>query len=179
MKLFVLAAVPATWFTLGFVTPTPTSSAAFDTADASISVDPATAIEVHATADCVKGENQCHFTASANLRTPGGPIGFPPDTWARQTTTLRSMDRMNYLANTQFFAENTRMFKAITDVEFTTIYFGAGPVQKYRLAGDTTPTDWATGQPKTDADYIVCTHIQVVYSGVNLTTPDACAQTTF
>ena len=38
---------------------------------------------------------------------------------------------------------------------------------------------WQTGQPKTDADYIVCSHIQVVYNGVNITTPDACAQTTY
>jgi hypothetical protein len=26
---------------------------------------------------------------------------------------------------------------------------------------------------------IVCTHIQVVYSGVNITSPSTCAQTTF
>ena len=53
------------------------------------------------------------------------------------------------------------------------------PVEKYRLVGDTRTIDWATGLPKTDADYIVCAHIQVVYAGVNLTSPDACAQTTY
>ncbi len=70
------------------------------------------------------------------------------------------------------------MFKSIGPVEFTTIYFGGGPVEKYQIHGNTWTTDWATGQPKLDADYIVCTHIQVVYAGVNLTSPDACAQTT-
>jgi hypothetical protein len=29
------------------------------------------------------------------------------------------------------------------------------------------------------ADVIACAHIQVVYAGVNITSPDACAQTTF
>ena len=45
--------------------------------------------------------------------------------------------------------------------------------------GNTRPTDWATGQPKTDADYIVCSHIQVVYGGHNITTPSTCSQTRF
>jgi len=30
-----------------------------------------------------------------------------------------------------------------------------------------------------EADVIACSHIQVVYSGVNITSPDTCAQTTF
>ena len=173
-----LSVVTATWFALALVTPVSGASAALDTADASIPVDPVTAIEVHTTADCVRAVNQCFFTASANLRTPQGPIGFPDDLWARQTTTLRSMGRDVFL-DTDFQAANTRMFKSLRDMEFTTIYFGGGPVEKYRLQGNTWPTDWATGQPRLDADYIVCSHIQVVYAGVNLTTPDACSQTTF
>lgn len=168
----------ATSVVLALFAPAAGAHAAVDTADASIPVDPVTSIEVHTTADCVRAVNQCFFTASANLRTPAGAIGFPSDLWARQTTTLRSMDRSVYL-DTAFQAENTRMFKSIGPVEFTTIYFGSGPVEKYRLQGNTWPTDWSTGQPKLDADYIVCSHIQVVYAGVNLTTPDACSQTTF
>ena len=176
--LGTLVAMAATWLTLALVSPVSVASAAQDTADASIPVDPATSLEVHATADCVKAVSQCFFTASANLRLPEGPVGFPDDLWARQTTTLRSMDRNLYL-DSDFDAPNTRMFKSIGPVEFTTIYFGGGPVEKYSLRGNTRTTDWATGQPRTNADYIVCTHIQVVYSGVNLTSPDACAQTTY
>jgi hypothetical protein len=172
------ALISATWVLLALVTPSAVSSAAMDTADASIPVDAVTALEMHTTANCVLAESRCYFTASANLRTPQGPIGFPPDLWARQTTTLRSSDRMAYL-DSDFNAPNTRMFKSIGPVEFTTIYFGSGPVEKYRLVGDTRTTDWATGLPKTDADYIVCAHIQVGYAGVNLTSPDACAQTTY
>ena len=56
------------------------------------------------------------------------------------------------------------MFKSIGPVELTTIYFGEGPVEKYQINGYSCTTDWATGQPKTDADYIVCAQIQVVYS---------------
>jgi hypothetical protein len=52
-------------------------------------------------------------------------------------------------------------------------------VEKFQFHGNAWPTDWSTGQPRTDSDFIVCTHIQVVYAGVNLTSPDACAQTAF
>ena len=76
-------------------------------------------------------------------------------------------------------APDTRMFKSIGPVEFTTIYFGEGPVEKYQINGYSNTTDWATGRPKTDADYIVCAQIQVVYSGVNVTSPSTCAQTTY
>ena len=48
---------------------------------------------MHSTANCVKAEANCYFTTAANLRTPEGPIGFPDDLWARQTTTVRTMDR--------------------------------------------------------------------------------------
>jgi hypothetical protein len=36
--------------------------------------------------------------------------------------------------------------------------------------------DWRTGQPRLDVNVITCTHIQVVYSGVNITSPSTCAQ---
>ena len=177
MKRFasILAVVSATWLTLALVAPTAESSAAIDTADASIPVDAVTTLEMHATANCIKAEGNCLFNTSANLRVPEGPIGFPNDLWGRQTTTLRTMHRDVFL-DADFDAPNTRMFKSITDMEFTTLYYGGGPVEFH---GNAWPTDWRTGQPAMNSDFIVCTHIQVVYGGVNLTSPDACAQTTF
>lgn len=173
-----LAGIPAAWLALTLVTPMPISAAATDTADASIPVDPVTTLEMHVTANCVKAEANCTFTTAANLLTPDGPIGFPGDLWARQTTTARTMDRTISLES-DFDAPNTRMFKSHGPIEFTTIYFGGGPPEKFQFRGNSQPVDWSTGQPRTDRDYIVCAHIQVVYSGVNLTSPDACAQTTF
>ena len=38
------------------------------------------------------------------------------------------------------------------------------------------PPTGAPADPNTAATFIACSHIQVVYAGVNLTTPDACAQ---
>lgn len=179
MKRFanILAVVSAMWLTLALVTPA-TSSAAADTANASIPVDGITTLEMHATANCVKAEANCYFNTSANLLTPEGPIGFPDDLWARQTTTLRT-SRQTVYVDSDFDAPNTRMFKSIRDVEFSTVYFGGGPVEKYQIHGNGWPVDWGTGQPRLDSDFIVCAHIQVVYSGVNLTSPDACAWTTF
>ena len=164
--------------TLALVAPPKEASAAMDTADASIPVDPTTTLEMHATANCLKAEANCLFNTAADLRVPDGAIGFPNDLWARQTTTLRTMHR-NVWLESDFDAPNTRRFKSLTDVEFTTIFFGGGPVEKFQFHGNAWPTDYSTGQPRTDSDFIVCAHIQVVYSGVNLTSPDACAQTTF
>lgn len=174
-----LSVVAATWFTLALVSPSAVSSAALDTAVASIPVDPATTLEIHTTADCVLADNRCYFTTSANLRGPGGPIPFPPDFYARQNTTLRSMDRTMFLGDSTFSPVNTRQFKSIGPVEFATVYFGSGPPEKFRVTGSTRTVDWSTGAPKTDADYIVCAYIQAVYGGINLTTPTACAQTTY
>ena len=173
-----LAVIPAAWLGLALVMPEAISAAAMDTADASIPVDAITTLEMRSTANCVKAEANCYFTTAADLRTPEGPIGFPDDLWARQTTTVRTMDKTFFLES-DFDAPNTRMFKSIGPIEYATIYFGGGPVEKYQLHGNSRPVDWGTGQPRTDRDYIFCAHIQVVYSGVNLTSPDACAQTTF
>jgi hypothetical protein len=46
--------------------------------------------------------------------------------------------------------------------EITTVYFGEGLPDKYQTTGRIDSTDWSTGQPKTDINVIVCTHIQVV-----------------
>lgn len=180
MKRFatIAALFSAIWLTLAVVTPMAASSAAEDTATASIPVDPVVSLEMHTTANCVIADNQCYFTTAANLRGPDGPIPFPWDFYGRQTTTVRSMDRGVYM-DSDFDAPNTRMFKSINDTEFATVYGGSGPPEKFMLHGSTRTTDWVSGRPKTDADYIVCAHIQVVYAGVNLTSPDACAQTVY
>ncbi len=174
----VLKVFSLTWLTLALATPIPMSPAAVDTVHSSIPVDPATTLEMHVTANCIAAEVNCLFNTRANLLRPEGPVGFPGDLWARQTTTLRTMDRSVYL-NFDFDAPNTRSFKSLTDVEFTTIYFGGGPPEKFQFRGNAWPVDWSTGQPRTDTSIIVCSHIQVVYAGVNITSPDACAWTSF
>lgn len=168
----------ASWLTLALVTPMAVSAAAENSATTSIPIDPVVTLEMHTTANCVLAENRCFFTTAANLRGPDGPIPFPWDFYGKQSTTIRSMDRDMYM-DSDFNAPNTRMFKSINDTQFATVYAGSGPPEKFMLHGSTRTTDWATGQPKTDADYIVCSYIQVVYGTVNLTTPTACAQTTY
>ena len=174
----IIAVISATWLTLAFVTPTPLSSAAIDTANASIPVNPAQSLEMHVTANCIAAEGRCAFDTAANLRAPEGVIGFPGDTYGRQSTTLRTMDRGVYI-NFDYDLTNTRSFKSPTDVVFQTVFFGGGPPEKFTWRGNAFPVDWRTGAPRTDVPLIVCSHIQIVYAGVNLTTPDACAQAAF
>jgi hypothetical protein len=172
-----LAGVVAAISAACLMTPTPMSSAAVDTADASIPVNGGI-LEMHVTANCITVEANCLFNTAANLRVPEGVIGFPGDLWARQTTTLRTMDRSIYL-HADFDAPNTRLFKSLTDVELTTIYFGGGPPEKFTFRGNAWPVSAYTGGPRTDVALIVCSHIQVVYAGVNVVSPDACAQASF
>jgi hypothetical protein len=179
MKRFagIAALASTTLLTLALVTST-TASAAENSATASIPIDDVTTLEVHATANCVKADGQCYFTTSANLLTPDGPTGFPPQFYARQNTTVRSTDRTVYL-DSDFNAPNTRMFKSIGSVEFSTVYFDGGPPEKFTVHGNTRTTDWSTGRPKLDANFIACSYIQVVYANINLTSPSACATTTY
>ena len=178
---------------LAAMTQPPLAGAAFDSGDASIPVDGITQLEVHTTADCIPGENRCHFTARANLMTPDGPITFPNDLWARQTVTVRSMAR-NVWQEADYSSPSwapretkggnydgvlSKMFRSPTNVEITNVYYGGGPLERFTVAGSSVPTDWSTGRPATDSDFIVCTNIQVVYSGVNLTSPSACSHTRF
>jgi hypothetical protein len=167
--------------------------AAANTATTSIPVDAGTAIEMHVTANCVQAEGRCVFNTTADLMTPDGPTGFPGDTWARQTITVRSTDR-NVWQQASYSApsgnppdvkgENhdnvlSKMYKSLSDVEISITTFGGGPIERFQADGESVPTDWSTGQPNTRAPFIACSQIQVVYGGVNLTTPSACAQTTF
>ena len=118
-----------------------------------------------------------HIGGEPARRRTGLPA-FPDEFYARQNTTVRSTNRLVYL-DSDFNAPNTRMMKSIGPVEFPTVYFGGGPPEKFMVHGNTRTIDWATGRPKIDADYIVCAFIQVVYGGINLTSPTACAQTTY
>ena len=170
-----------------------TATAASDSNTTSVPVDPASQIQMQVSADCAAGHNRCSFTTAATLLTPEGPTGFPGDAWARQTITLRSSDKLaweevSYSAPSGMPRETkganhdnvlSKLFKSTTNVEISVTYFGGGPIERFRIDGDSAPIDWATGQPRTQADFIVCSQIQVVYEGVNLTTPTACAQTKF
>jgi hypothetical protein len=172
-----LSMVSAVWLTLALWQPA-VSSAATNNGDSSIPLPDGTTLEVHTTLNCPLPDKQCYFTVQAQRRDGDAVEGFPGDLWARETTTIRSMNRDNYL-ETQVVAANTRVFKAGGTREITTIFFGGGPPEKYFISGQIQPTNWQTGQPMLNADVIACAHIQVVYSGVNITSPDACAQTTF
>ena len=173
----IAAALSTGLLVLPLVTPMSVASAAENTVTRSIPVDGGTQLEIHTTANCVPND-QCYFTARSNLLTPQGPTGFPPQFYARQNVTVRSSDRMSYMES-DFNAPNTREFKSITDNEFSTVYFDGGPPEKFTVHGNTKTLDWSTGQLKQDADYIVCSYIQVVYANVNLTSPTACARTTY
>ncbi|MDV3128756.1 hypothetical protein M1247_27885 [Mycobacterium sp. 21AC1] len=167
------------------------AAAASNSATTSIAVDPATQIEMHVNADCAG--DRCTFNTTANLLAGGAPTGFPGDTWARQTVTLRSTDRnvwqqVSYSSPSGMPRETkgsnhdnvvSRMLKSLNSVEISVTYFGGGPIERFKLDGDSMPIDWGSGRPATNSTLIACSHIQVVYGGVNLTTPDACAQTTF
>lgn len=171
--------------------PVAPAFAASNSAVTSIPIDPATQIEMHVNADCTAG--RCTFNTTANLLTSDGPTGFPGDTWARQTITVRSSDR-NVWQEAGYSAPSgtpradkganhdnvlSKMYKSLSDVQISVTTFGGGPIERFQVDGDSVPTDWRTGQPNTSANFIACSQIQVVYGGVNLTTPSACATTTF
>jgi hypothetical protein len=158
--------------------PTPISWAASNTATTLFPLDGPNQLETHTLVDCNKATGTCDFTAGADMRTPDGVTGFPPSLWARQTTEIRSSNRLAYLdahATGQF----ERVMKEGGSDVITSVYFGEGPPDKYQTTGLINSNDWTTGQPKTDVNVIVCTHVQVVYTGVNITSPSTCAQTTF
>ncbi|MCK0176848.1 hypothetical protein [Mycolicibacterium sp. F2034L] len=186
-----LAAAGTVALCAALLTPPGPASAAANTAVSSIPVAPGTSIEMHVTADCAG--TTCRFDTTANLLTPTGPTGFPGDAWSRQTITLRSNDR-DVWQEAEYSAPSgtprevkganhnnvlSKMYKSLRDVEISVTSFGGGPIERYRVDGQSAPLEWTTGRPATEAAFFVCSHIQVVYSGVNLTTPDACAQTTF
>lgn len=166
-----------------------TATAAANSAVTSIP-SPQGTIEMHINADCAG--TMCTFRTSANLLTPDGPIGFPGDTWARQTITLRSSNRDAW-QNASYSApagmprelkganhDNvlSKLYRSINTVELSVTYFGGGPIERFTVDGESHPTNWSTGKPAGD-DFIACSVIQVVFGGVNLTTPTACTQVAF
>jgi hypothetical protein len=170
-----------------------TASAAVNSADTNIAVDAGTQLQMNITANCVLAEARCYFNTRANLMTPGGMTGFPGDAWARQTITLRSTDR-DVWQEAQYSAPSgtppetkganhdnvlSKMYMALNNVEISITYFGGGPVERFSADGSSAPRLWSSGLPATGTNFTACSNIRVVYGGVNLTTPTACAQTTF
>ncbi|MBV9514272.1 MAG: hypothetical protein JO280_09575, partial [Mycobacteriaceae bacterium] len=94
---------------LGMATAGP-SGAASNNGDTSFPLSDGTLLEVHVTANCPLADKQCYFTVAADRRAGDDVQGFPGDLWARQTTTLRSSNRLNNL-ETQVVAANTRQYK--------------------------------------------------------------------
>ncbi|OBF51775.1 hypothetical protein A5756_18270 [Mycobacterium sp. 852002-53434_SCH5985345] len=158
--------------------PGPVAGAASNTATTLFPLDGPNQLETRTILNCFKSDGHCDFTAGADMLTPDGVTGFPHELWARQTTEIRSSNRLAYL-DAHATGQYERVMKSMGSDEITTVYFGEGPPDKYQTTGRIDSTDWQTGQPKTDNNVIVCTHIQVVYPGVNITSPSTCAQTTF
>ncbi|OBG57877.1 MULTISPECIES: hypothetical protein [unclassified Mycobacterium] len=158
--------------------PGPAAGAASNTATTLFPLDGPNQLETRTVLNCFKADGHCDFTAGADMLTPDGVTGFPHELWARQTTEIRSSNRLAYL-DAHATGQYERVMKSMGSDEITTVYFGEGPPDKYQTTGRIDSTDWQTGQPKTDNNVIVCTHIQVVYPGVNITSPSTCAVTTF
>ncbi|MEH3130584.1 MAG: hypothetical protein PGN27_11575 [Mycolicibacterium neoaurum] len=172
--------------------PVPTASAASNTGTSSIPT-PQGIVEMQVTADCPGSDGKCFFRTQASLLTPSGPIGLPQDTWARQTIVIRNMNRSTWqeawysapagmpreLKGANHDNVLSKAYKADSDYTVSVTYFGGGPLQRFATDGDSVQTDWRSGRPTTDGSFVVCSDIQVVFGGVNVTTPKACAQTTF
>jgi hypothetical protein len=166
------------------------ATAASDSATAVAPVNETDQLEAHSRVDCNAATAHCEFVAGVRLLTPEGVTGFPKDAWVRQSIEVRSQKRSVYLDVHTYGGEkqgefgdrggpNTKVFKEPVGAVIQAMYRNEGPPEKYQTAGDIYAADQATGQPKTDANVIVCTHAQVVYPGVNHLTPATCAQTTF
>lgn len=158
--------------------PPAVGRAASNTATTLFPLDDGTQLETFARLDCHPVIGSCDFTVGADRRAADGVTGFPSDLWSRQSTQIRPTDRLAYL-DVHASAQFDRVHKDGGSDEVTTIYLGEGPPEKYQTTGRIDSTDWRTGQPRTDEKVIMCTHIQVVYSGVNITSPSTCAQAGF
>lgn len=154
------------------------SAAASNNATTLTPLPDGTQLETFARLDCHHANGSCDFTVGADRRTGDGVTGFPNDLWSRQSTTIRPSDRLTYL-DVHATAQYDRVNKDGGSDEVTTIYMGEGPLDKYQTVGRIDSTSWRTGQPSFDVNVIACTHIQVVYSGVNITSPSTCAQANF
>jgi hypothetical protein len=147
------------------LTPPGVAPAASNTATSLVPLNDGSQLETRATLDC-------------HSATGDAVDGFPHDLWSRQSTDIRSMDRTLYL-DVHATAQYDRVFKEGGNDNVTTIYTGEGPLEKYQTIGRIDATDWHTGQSRTNVPVIICTHIQVVYGGNNITSPSTCAQANF
>jgi hypothetical protein len=168
------------------------AGAAADSGFTTFPVDPVTQLEVRTNANCVAADGRCYWDTHVNLMTPNGPTGFPGEFWGRQTITLRSLDRsvwqeVAFSAPAGMPRETkgsnhdnvlSKAFKSVDNQEISVTYFGGGPLERFVVDGTSVPTDWRTGTPRAGASFIICSHIQVVYGGHNLTSPGTCSQTT-
>lgn len=171
--------------TVALLTPA-VATAGSDTKVTLLPVNDTDQLETHSWLDC-KLPRTCDFIAGVHLRTRDGVTGFPDGLWARQSTEVRSNNRSVYLdvhtaGGEGWFADRggpgTKVFKEMGNAVIQSMYYGAGPADKYQTVGTIDVSDWATGQPAPDAKVYVCAHVQVVYAGVNLTTPPTCAKAT-
>jgi hypothetical protein len=173
----LVAALAAVGLMLALAPPA-ISPAASNTATSLMPLNDGTQLETRAVLDCHRANGSCDFTVGADRKTGDGVTGFPNDLWSRQSTDIRSSDRVVYL-DVHATAQYDRVFKEGGHDNVTTIYMGEGAPDKYQTTGRIDATDWRTGQPRTDVPVIMCTHIQVVYGGNNLTSPSTCAQANF
>jgi hypothetical protein len=77
--------------------PAPIALAASNTATTLTPLDGPDQLETHIFLNCLKSDGHCDFTAGAEMCTPDGVTGLPPGLWARQTTEIRSTNRLAYL----------------------------------------------------------------------------------
>src|ERR1700739_1922855 len=158
--------------------PPAISPAASNNATTLTALPDGTQLETFVRLDCHHANGSCDFTVGADRRGGDGGTGFPHHLWAPQSTTGRPSRPLGSLGG-HATAQYDRVNKDGGSDEVTTIYMGEGPLEKYQTVGRIDSTSWRTGQPSLDVNVIACTHIQVVYSGVNITSPSTCAQANF
>ena len=93
--------------------PPAVSPAASNTATTLVPLSDGTQLETRAVLDCHRANGSCDFTVGADRRTGDGVTGFPSDLWSRQSTDIRSSDRLVYL-DVHATAQYDRVFKAST-----------------------------------------------------------------
>ncbi len=160
------------------LTPPAVAPAASNNATTLIPLPDGTQLETCARLDCHPANGSCDFTVGADRRTGDGVTGSRTTCGRGRAPTSAPTDRTLYL-DVHATAQYDRVIKDGGADEVTTIYMGEGPLEKYQTTGRIDATDWHTGQPRTNINVISCTHIQVVYSGVNITSPSTCAQANF
>jgi hypothetical protein len=85
--------------------PPAVSPAASNTATTLVPLSDGTQLETRAVLDCHRANGSCDFTVGADRRTGGG---VPSDLWSRQSTDIRSSDRLVYLASRNAITARTR-----------------------------------------------------------------------